>query len=257
MITRLKNALRGTLLGWKKHPPVAGRNWHPTWLPLDIPFGRESEAHPHSPEERAELFLAHNTGSTEIETLNWLHATICLTKATCILETGSLDGLGTIALAAACRDNGLGKVHSVEIDPAACERLVSRMQRYGLANYVEVHCSGSLEFLQKTDLVFDFGFFDSLCDIRAEEYCICLDRKIIQGIAAFHDTSAHRTKSLLNDPPVAVHNEYRRKIHELARDPRNSGYFEHILSRGLFVIFPEPAAPPPPPETHCLASVEP
>jgi predicted O-methyltransferase YrrM len=243
MITRFKNALRGTLLGWKKHPPVAGRNWHPTWLPLDLPFGLESKTHPHSPEERADLFLAHNTGSTEIETLNWLHATICLTKSVCILETGALDGIGTIALAAACRDNGVGLVHSVEIDPAACERLATRLRRQDLGDYVEIHCSDSLTFLQKTNLVFDFGFFDSETEIRAEEYRICLNRKNITGIAAFHDTSASRTKSLPDCPSASVQEEYRRKLHEYAQDPRNSGYFENTLSRGLFVIFPKPAAP--------------
>lgn len=239
MITRFKNALSGALLGWKKHPPVAGRDWQPSWLPLGIPFGLESVTHPHSPAERAELFLAHNTGSTELETLNWLHASICLTKPSCILETGALDGLGTIALAAACRDNGFGKVHSVEIDPDACRRLDARISRHGLADYVQVHCADSRRFLKDTDLIFDFGFFDSLCQIRAEEYRICLDRNIITGTAAFHDTSAIRTRSLPDDPPEAVQMEYRRSIHELARDPRNSGYFEHRLSRGLFVIFPK------------------
>jgi predicted O-methyltransferase YrrM len=243
MITRLKNALRGGLRGWRKRPPVAGRHWHPDWLPLGIHVGRESDAHPHSPEERSELFLAHNTGSTEIETLNWLHATDCLTKSACILETGALDGIGTMALAAACRDNGFGKVHSVEIEPAACERLAARVRRHDLADYVEVHCSDSLKFLQETDLLFDFGFFDSLCDIRAEEYRICVNRGIFAGIAAFHDTSAHRSKSLPNEPPALVHDQYRHKIYELAQDPRNSGYFEHTLSRGLFVIFPKPPAP--------------
>jgi predicted O-methyltransferase YrrM len=240
MITRLKNALRGTLAGWKRRPPVAGRSWHPTWLPLDLYVGLESTAHPHSPEERGELFLAHNTGSTEVETLNWLHATICLTKPSCILETGALDGLGTLALASACRDNGLGRVHSVEIDPGSCERLAARVRRYGLADHVEVHCADSLRFLRDTRLVFDFAFFDSLCEIRAEEYRICLGRGIIRGVAAFHDTSAQRTKSLPNDPPADVQAEYRRKIQELALDSRNSGSFEHTLARGLFVIFPKP-----------------
>jgi predicted O-methyltransferase YrrM len=240
MITRLKNALRGSLLGWKKPPPVAGRSWHPTWLPLELSVGLESKAHPHTPEERAELFLAHNTGSTEIETLNWLHATICLTKPACILETGALDGVGTIALAAACRDNGFGKVHSIEIESAACERLATRIHRHGLADHVEVHCCDSLQFLQRTNLLFDFGFFDSLCEIRAEEYRICLDRKIIKGIAAFHDTSNHRTKSLSHEPPAPVHDEYRRNLQQLAQAAGNSGYFEHTLSRGLFVIFPQP-----------------
>ena len=109
MMTRLKNALRGAVQGWKRQPPVRGRHWQPTWLPTDVTIMREAEAHPHSPEERSELFLAHNTGSTEIETLNWLHATVCLTKPATILETGSADGLGAIALASACRDNGFGR----------------------------------------------------------------------------------------------------------------------------------------------------
>lgn len=242
MITRLKNAFAGIRLGWSKHPPVAGRSWQPTWLPLDIPFCREAEVHPHVPAERAELFLAHNTGSTELETLNWLHATICLTKPARILETGALDGLGTIALAAACRDNGLGKVHSVEIDRAACARLAARLRRHGLAGYVEVHCADSREFLRATPLVFDFGFFDSLSQIRAEEYRICLDRGLLPGIAAFHDTSARRTESLPHEPTAEVQREYRRQLFALARDPRNSGHFEHGLARGLFVIFPHPAS---------------
>jgi predicted O-methyltransferase YrrM len=241
MITRLKNAFRGTLLGWKKRPPIAGRNWHPSWLPLDIPIIRESNTHPHSPIERAELFLAHDTGSTEIETLNWLHATVCLTKSGCILETGAAEGLGTIALASACRDNGFGTVHSVELEPVVCERLEVKLKRYGLSAFAQVHCSDSLSFLAKTELQFDFGFFDSMCEIRAEEYVICRDRGILKGIAAFHDTSPTRTQTQPDLPPESVHSEYRRKIHDLAKDPRAAGSFENMLSRGLFVIFPTPS----------------
>ncbi|QYM80500.1 class I SAM-dependent methyltransferase [Horticoccus luteus] len=239
MITRLKNAVHGAVLGWKKSPPVCKRDWRPSWLPIDISFGLESVAHPHSPEERAELFLAHNAGSTEIETLNWLHATVCLTKPASILETGALDGLGTIALATACRDNGFGKVHSVEIEAAACERLSAKMRRYRLEDFVEVHCADSKAFLRDTNLTFDFGFFDSLCEIRAEEYRICRERAILKGIAAFHDTSPHRTKKMLQDPPAPAHELYRREIHDLARDEEMSGCFENTLARGLFVIFPK------------------
>ncbi len=243
MITRLRNAVAGTVRGWKKHPPIAGRHWHPTWLPLDLYVGLEATFHPHSPEERADLFLAHNTGSTEIETLNWLHATICLTKPACVLETGALDGIGTIALAAGCRDNGRGKVHSIEIDAGACERLAARLRRYHLSDYVEVHCCDSLTFLQTTELRFDFGFFDSLCQIRAEEYRVCVERELLRGIAAFHDTSALRCRTLPHDPPSEIQDEYRRKIRELANGRHSSGYFENPLSRGLFVIFPK--SPPP------------
>ncbi|MBI5692658.1 MAG: class I SAM-dependent methyltransferase [Verrucomicrobia bacterium] len=238
MITRTLNAFRGAVRGWKTPPPVAGRDWHPTWLPEELTLGLESTVHPHCPEERGELFVAHNTGSTEIETLNWLHATVCLTKPAQVLETGALDGLGTLALAAACRDNGFGRVHSVEIDAAACERIAALIRRHGLSRHVEIHCGDSRDFLRTTREQFAFGFFDSLCDIRAEEYRICLERSLLSGIAAFHDTSAYRNRTLPNDPTPAVQAEYRRQVLELARDPRHSGHFEHVLSRGLIVLFP-------------------
>ena len=58
-----------------------------------------------------------------------------------------------------------------------------------------MHCAASFDFLEKTDVHFDFGFFDSLCEIRAEEYEICMRRGLLSGPAAFHDTSALRTES--------------------------------------------------------------
>lgn len=238
MITRCKNALQGAMAGWKQMPPLAGRAWRPSWLPLRTHLERESDAHPHSPEERGELFLAYNTASTEMETLNWLHATVVLTKSECVLETGAADGLGTLALAAACRDNGFGKVHSVEIEPVLCERITARLRAEGLANYAEVHCSDSLAFLRSTSLVFDFGFFDSLYELRTQEYEICRDRGLLTGIAAFHDTSPHRTKTLHEGRDPGLHASYREKLHAFAREPRCAGCFEHRLARGLFVLFP-------------------
>src|ERR1700694_3131550 len=95
---------------------VSGRAWRPQWLPSWFVLQSEAEAHPHDPAERAELFLGYNTGSTEMEVLNWLYATILLLKPQHIVETGAADGLGTIALASACKANGFGRVHSIEID---------------------------------------------------------------------------------------------------------------------------------------------
>ncbi|HTT58323.1 MAG TPA: class I SAM-dependent methyltransferase [Opitutaceae bacterium] len=238
MSNLLKDGLRNLRRRLRNKPPATDRMWKPSWLPKDFDCRLESQVHPHIARERAELFLAYNTGSTEIEVLNWLHSTVCLTKPDSILETGAADGLGTIALASACRDNGFGRVCSVENDPAVCNRLESTLRRYRLSKFVEVQCSDSLGFLRQTDHRFQFAFFDSMCEIRAEEYRICRDRGLLKGIAAFHDTSPYRTQSLSNLPPEALHGEYRRQIHELARDPRTSGIFENRLSRGLFVIFP-------------------
>lgn len=199
---------------------------------------RESESHPHVPEEKPELFVAYNMGTTEMETLNWLYATACLIKPENILETGAANGIGTLALASACRDNGFGKVHSVEIDPVLCKKLEALLARHKLTKYAEVHCESSLDYLEKTSAVFGLGFFDSICEIRAEEYGICKRRGLLNGPAVFHDTSAKRCLSFTGAPSAEVHAAYRNKLKAHAADPDVSGSFEHVLSRGMFAIFP-------------------
>jgi predicted O-methyltransferase YrrM len=202
---------------------------------------RETVMHPHVPEERGDLFLAYGGASTEIEVLNWLYATVILLKPQSILETGTSGGLGTIALASACRANGFGHVHSIEFKERNCRKARARLRSRSLSRYATVYCSESLTFLRSTDLRFDFGFFDSLCEIRAEEYALCRERGILHGAAAFHDTSPHRTRTS-KETPAPVHQRYRERLHELAREPGVTGYFESVLSRGLFVIFHNPAA---------------
>jgi hypothetical protein len=217
------------------------RRWRPDWLPFWIATDTESRVHPHVADERADLFLAHNAGSTEIEVLNWLHATVCLLKPERILETGAADGLGTLALASACRANGFGMVHSIEIDADLCRRGEALLRRYGVADHAVFHAEDSRAFLERTDLTFGFGWFDSLCELRADEYAICRRRGMLTGPAAFHDTSPLRTKTLADWPDEAQHAEYRRRLREAGRQPGVSA-FESRLSRGLVVVFPSPQA---------------
>lgn len=220
------------------------RPWRPDWLPFGCGLQLESAAHPHIPEERGEEFLAANTGTTEIEVLNWLHATVCLLKPAAVLETGTLDGLGTIALAAACRSNGRGHVHSLEIDAEACARARKRLARRGLARWATVHCMDSREFLKTTRERFELGFFDSVCELRTEEYEICLRRGLLGRMAAFHDTSPRRCESYAEIPPPAIHRAYRDRLLELANASGTTGWFESTLSRGVFVIFRSPTGEP-------------
>jgi predicted O-methyltransferase YrrM len=226
-------------------PPRPPRAWRPEWLPRDIELVSEAKAHPHLPEERGDLFLAIDAGTTEVEVLNWLHATVCLLKPTAVVETGAYLGIGTVALASACRANGFGRVHSIELDPESCQSVRARLDREGLSAFAEVHCSDSRTFLRETTLSFQFGFFDSLPELRAEEFAICQDRGILRGLAAFHDTSPLRTRTLDWCPPEPAHRRYQQKLHQLAQAPGNSGYFESRLSRGFFVIAcPDPSVEP-------------
>ncbi len=236
MTGKLRSLLRDYRLPFLGTPPP--RRWRPDWLPFWMRLRAETDVHGHVAEEQAALFLSNNAAGTEIEVLNWLHATVCLLKPRSILETGTAGGLGTIALASACRANGFGHVHTLELDPVAARNAMQRVRAAGLASYVTSFCVDSLEFLRTTGERFDFGFFDSICDIRADEYRICRERQLLNGPAIFHDTSPYRTASE-SQPPKDVHDRYRAQLFELAALPGNSGFFESTLSRGVVMIFPE------------------
>jgi hypothetical protein len=218
---------------------VNGRTWRPQWLPNWFDLRVEEEVHPHAPIEQAKLFLGYNTGSTEMEVLNWLYATILLLKPQHLVETGAADGLGTIALASACKANGFGCVHSIEIDKEVCSRAQKLLKRAGLNQWVEYHCQDSREFLRETKINFEFGFFDSLCEIRAQECSICMERGILRGPAVFHDTSPYRTKTMTEFPPEPLHLNFRKDLEELARRHFAGNFCETTLSRGLTILLPK------------------
>jgi predicted O-methyltransferase YrrM len=232
LITRAKRIAKRSVYT----PP---RSWHPSWLPRTFLLRSEAKVHLHVAEENSHLFLAYNAETTEIEVLNWLHATICLLKPHNILETGSADGIGALALGSACKNNGFGKVYSVEIDPERCKRLERLLKNNALKEYGQVVQCDSITFLRRTEIRFDFAFFDSVCELAAREYAICIERDILQGVAVFHDTSPLRTLSLKGWPSEAEHNSFRADLLCAAQSQNVSGYFESTLSRGLFAIFPK------------------
>lgn len=78
-----------------------------------------------------------------------------------------------------------------------------------------------------------------MCEIRAQEYAICIERDILQGVAVFHDTSPLRTLSLKDWPSEAEHNSFRADLLRAAQSPNVSGYLESTLSGGLFAVFPK------------------
>jgi predicted O-methyltransferase YrrM len=228
--------IRAARRGAERISTLRRRRLYP-WIPVWAELRAESAVHPHVADEHAEWFEAHNTGSTEFELLNWLNATIRLLKPAAVLETGAADGLGTIALASACAANGRGIVHSVEIDVDLCRQLTRRAEARGLASSVEVHCESSLTYLASTTQHFDIGFFDSICELRAEECRICLERGLLRQVAVFHDTSPRRTESLKGFPSPDQHARYRADVHALTTHARCTGWFESPLSRGFIALF--------------------
>lgn len=208
--------------------------WKPSWSPVI----QESFAHPHIEKEQSHLFDVADGGSTEYEILNWLHATIRALKPKLILETGAWEGLGTVAMAHACKINGFGKVHSLEISPSQCVRLQTVLEEQRLLPWAEVHCCDSIQFLNESNLIFDIGFFDSLTEIRPIECEILLKKNCLTKMAIFHDTSPYRAESASLFTSAEVQEEYRQKIFSLSKNyPNCTGIFDSPLSRGFMALF--------------------
>lgn len=208
-----------------------------SWKPERSPLNKESRVHPHVEKERANLFEVADGTSTEYEILNWLHSSVRVMKTNLILETGAFNGLGTVALAHACQLNGFGKLHSLEISPLQRIKVESLLKEENLNEWAEVHLIDSLLFLRQSDLIFDIGFFDSETKIRPLECEIMLEKGTIRKLAVFHDTSPYRSESASHITSFETQNEYRKKIMELTKHPRCTGYYDSHLSRGFMALF--------------------
>jgi predicted O-methyltransferase YrrM len=155
----------------------------------------ETEHHCHVSEERAWLFHSEDTQSTEDEYLHLLHALVYSLKPLSILETGSYKGMATAFMAKALQRNGTGFIRAVEEQALAVRWTEEQLRVNGASQWGKVLHTDSVDYLKRTENVFDFAFFDSQLPLRCKELQICLDRKLLLpgSFFAMHDTSRLRT----------------------------------------------------------------
>jgi Methyltransferase domain len=197
----------------------------------------ELAVHPHRPAERAELFSAHDGGSTELEYLELLRALVGVTKPSLVLETGAWRGFGTYSLAQAVEANGFGQVMSLESDHARVYEVRARLATAKLERWARVIETDSRTWLTAQDPQnVELAFFDSGgLDVRLEE----LELAVTLGWLAsgnwfvIHDTSRLRTCDDTGTPnPLTA--AFWQRFGWLA-DTVPFHYLEFPLSRGLVV----------------------
>lgn len=195
----------------------------------------ESEAVYHVPSERAHLFHCLDSCSTEIEYLDFWASLVGITKPELVLETGTYWGWGTVSIATALLRNGLGELHSIEMNRENLEKAKKLLSNSPSKEKVRLIEAETLDFLTNTDLKFDLAFFDSELDIRMAEFRICLDRGLLSkgDYAVFHDSSKVREMNGIPDPMTKI---FWDGFAEIQNDFNFEGVIEFPLSRGLLVV---------------------
>jgi len=107
----------------------------------------------------AQLWSMFDTWSAEAEVLDFLYALVHMVKPHSAIETGTWLGRSAIAIGSALRDNGFGRVTSVEVNPEAAAVARQNIEASGLTKFISLRVANVLEF--ESDLRYDFAFFDS------------------------------------------------------------------------------------------------
>lgn len=125
--------------------------------------------------------------TAEVEVLEFLYALVRLTKPSYAIETGTWHGYAAMSIGKALRDNGHGRLATIELDPHSCAIARERLRSEGLEEVVSLFNQSSLTI--EPECAIDFLLLDSDVGIRSAEFRRYLPKLTKEAIVLFHDTS--------------------------------------------------------------------
>ncbi len=150
----------------------------------------QPEYTPATPEcPQPELWRMLDSQTTEVEVLDFLKTLVTTAKPKLVVETGTFLGHGTVKLAEGVKENGFGKVITIEFDPAIRAKAQEHFQASGLAPWIESRLESSLE--TKIEGTIDLLYSDSHLANREAEIRRLLPQLDPRGLLVIHDASSH------------------------------------------------------------------
>jgi predicted O-methyltransferase YrrM len=150
----------------------------------------QHEYTPGTPEcPHPELWKMMDSQTSELEVLDFLKSLVTTIKPKLIVETGTFLGYGTIKMAEGLKQNGFGRIITIEYDPAIFAKAKERIDASGLGNWIETRNQSSLD--TQIDGTIDFLYSDSELKIREQEIRKFLPQLDPRGLIAVHDASSH------------------------------------------------------------------
>ncbi len=150
----------------------------------------QREYTPPSPEcPHPELWRMMDSQTSELEVLDFLKALVMTIKPQLIVETGTFLAYGTLKMAEGLKENGFGKIITIEYDPTLFAKAKQRIETSGLESWIETRNESSLD--THVEGTIDFLYSDSELRIREQEIRNFLPQIDPRGLIAVHDASSN------------------------------------------------------------------
>lgn len=127
--------------------------------------------------------------TSELEVLDFLKCIVTTAKPGLIVETGTFLAYGTLKMAEGLKENGFGKIITIEHDPNIFAKANQRIEASGLRRWIENRHESSLE--TQIEGTIDILFSDSWGPIREKEVRRFLPQIDARGLILVHDAGSH------------------------------------------------------------------
>ena len=127
--------------------------------------------------------------TAEAEVLEFLRTLVTTIKPELVVETGTFSGISTLWIAEGLKANGCGRIITCEYDYEIYVNAKARIQASGLADWIELRNTSSLEM--EVEGTIDLFFSDSDMPIREQEIRRFLPQINPYGLILMHDASSH------------------------------------------------------------------
>lgn len=113
------------------------------------------------------LWRMYDQMSAEYEVLEGLAALVRLVKPKLVIDTGSFEGHSAVAMGRALRDNGRGKLVTIELDERLHSKTTEHVKNAGLEEFITCIHGSSLAYVPAQPI--DMMFSDSGIEVRLSE----------------------------------------------------------------------------------------
>jgi predicted O-methyltransferase YrrM len=136
-----------------------------------------------------ERWRMYDAMTAEVEVLEFLKTLVTTLKPNLVVETGTFMGVSTLWIAEGLKENGFGRVITIEFDPKIHDAAKDKFEKSGLAPWIDSRLGSSLDLEVSGQI--DLFFSDSELEIREKEVRRFLPQINPNGIILMHDASSY------------------------------------------------------------------